>query len=75
MLVVEGGASGAPPMNLIFDGFLCGFLMVSFSFQHLLVICEEILLKMQEIIFFINFLLFTMSIFQSRSPNNAKICI
>ncbi len=65
----------SPPMNFIFDGFLCGLLVVSisFHFQHLLVICEEIVLKMQEIIFFINFLLFTMSIFQSLSPNNAKI--
>jgi len=60
-------------MNFIFDGFLCGLLMVSISFQHLLVICEEILLKMQEIIFFINILLFTILIFQSRSANNANI--
>jgi len=32
-------------MNFIFDGFLCGVLMVSISFKHLLVICEEILLN------------------------------
>jgi len=38
-----------------------------------LVICEEIVLKMQEIIFFYKFFIVTMSIFQSRSPNNAKI--
>jgi len=60
-------------MNFIFDGFLCSLLVVSISFQHLFVICEEILLKLQEIIFFIICLLFTMSIFQSWSPNNAKI--
>jgi len=42
-------------MNFIFDGFLCGLLVVSISFQHLLVISEEILLKMQEIYFFYKF--------------------
>jgi len=60
-------------MNFIFGGFLCGLLTVSISFQHLLVIYDEILLKMQDIVFFINISLFTMSIFQFRSPNNVKI--
>jgi len=57
--------SGSAPMNFICDGFVCGLLMVSICFQHLLVICGEILLKMQESIFSMNILSFTMSIFQS----------
>jgi len=35
-------------MNFIFAGLLCGLLMIPISFKHLLVICEEISLKMQE---------------------------
>jgi len=45
-------------MNFIFYGFLYGLLIVSISFQHLLVICEEILLKMQEIIFYKYFIVY-----------------
>jgi len=49
VMVVEGALEAPSPMNFISDGFQWGLLIVSISFQHLLVICEEIgLQNMQD---------------------------
>ncbi len=49
-MMVERGSPKAP-MNFTFDGFQCGILIVSISFQYLLVTYEEILPKMQQVYF------------------------
>jgi len=59
-------------MNFTFHGFVCGLLIVLLI--HLLVICEEILLKMQEIIFLYKyFIVYDVDFSVAARLNNAKI--